>query len=153
MPKGVQLSHGNLFRSGRLITETFLWEAADRFFAFGGLDCMSGLRNATIAPVHVGASVIIPAEISINNLFNIAAAVAENQVTILGCNPAMLHQFVKHKDKIGSHLKTVKTLICTGNKLSDSLRIAFLIMRTVNFLSPTISPKLLIMKSLCGVRK
>lgn len=125
VPKGVQLSHGNLLRSGRLITETFLWEAADRFFAFGGLDSMSGLRNATIAPVNVGASVVIPAEISINNLFNIAEAVAENHVTILGCNPAMLHQFVKHKDKIGSHLKTVKTLICTGNKLSDSLRTAF----------------------------
>jgi acyl-coenzyme A synthetase/AMP-(fatty) acid ligase len=125
VPKGVEISHGNLFRSGRLITETFLWEAEDRFFAFGGLDSMSGLRNATIAPVHVGASVIIPAEISTSNLFNIAEAIADNRVSILGCNPAMLHQFVKHKEKIGDQLTTVKTLMCTGNNLNNSLRTEF----------------------------
>jgi len=125
IPKGVQLSHGNLYRSGRLITETFLWEPEDRFLAFGGLDSMSGLRNATIAPTHVGASVVIPAEGSGNNLFNIVEEVAQNKVTIFGCNPAMLHQLVKHKDKIGSQLKSVKTLICTGNKLSKSLRADF----------------------------
>ena len=125
IPKGVQLSHGNLYRSGRLITETFCWEAEDRFLAFGGLDSMSGLRNATIAPAHVGASVVIPTEASGNNLFTIVEDVAQNKVTILGCNPAMLHQLVKHKDKIGSQLKSVKTLICTGNKLSDTLRADF----------------------------
>ena len=125
IPKGVQLSHGNLYRSGRLITETFCWEAEDRFLAFGGLDSMSGLRNATIAPAHVGASVVIPTEASGNNLFTIVEDVAENKVTILGCNPAMLHQLVKHTNKIGSQLKSVKTLICTGNKLSDTLRTDF----------------------------
>ena len=125
IPKGVQLSHGNLYRSGRLITETFLWEAEDRFLAFGGLDSMSGLRNATIAPAHVGASVVIPTEGIGNNLFTIVEDVDQNKVTILGCNPAMLHQLVKHKDKIGSQLNSVKTLICTGNKLSDTLRADF----------------------------
>ncbi len=125
IPKGVELSHGNLFRSGRLITETFLWEMGDRFFAFGGLDSMSGLRNATIAPALAGSSVVIPKEISLNNLFNIAEAIAENRITILGCNPAMLHQFVKHKDKIGSQLKSIKALICTGNQLNESLRAGF----------------------------
>ncbi len=124
-PKGVQLSHGNLYRSGRLITETFCWEAEDRFLAFGGLDSMSGLRNATIAPAHVGASVVIPTEGTGNNLFNIVEDVAQNKVTILGCNPAMLHQLVKHTNKIGSQLKSVKTLICTGNKLSNTLRADF----------------------------
>lgn len=125
IPKGVQLSHGNLYRSGRLITETFCWEAEDRFLAFGGLDSMSGLRNATIAPAHVGASVVIPTEGSGNNLFTIVEDVAQNKVTILGCNPAMLHQLVKHRDKIGSQLQSVKTLICTGNKLSNTLRADF----------------------------
>lgn len=125
VPKGVELSHGNLFRSGRLITETFLWETEDRFFALGGLDSMSGLRNATIAPVHAGSGVVIPGESSLSNLFTIAEAMAENKITILGVNPAMLHQLVKHKDKIGSQLKTIKTLMCTGNKLSDSLRANF----------------------------
>ncbi|CAN5621568.1 hypothetical protein BH11BAC5_BH11BAC5_32570 [soil metagenome] len=125
VPKGVELSHGNLFRSGRLITETFLWETEDRFFALGGLDSMSGLRNATIAPVHAGSGIVVPGESALSNLFTITEAIAENRITILGCNPAMLHQLVKHKDKIGSQLKTLKTLICTGNKLSDSLRADF----------------------------
>lgn len=124
-PKGVQLSQGNLFRSGRLITETFFWEMEDRFFAFGGLDTMSGLRNATIAPVHVGARVIVPSKIAVTNLFNITELIAENCVTILGCNPAMLHQLVKYKDKIRNQLDTVKRLICTGNTLNNSLRLTF----------------------------
>ncbi len=124
-PKGVQLCQGNLFRSGSLITETFLWEKEDRFIAIGGLDSMSGLRNATIAPAHVGSTVIVPTEMLVGNLFAIAETIAENKVTILGCNPAMLHQLVKHKPKIGNQLNTVKTLMCTGNYLSNSLREAF----------------------------
>ncbi|MEL6255142.1 MAG: class I adenylate-forming enzyme family protein [Bacteroidota bacterium] len=122
MPKGVQLSHGNLFRSGRLITETFQWEEDDRLFAIGGLESMSGLRNTIIAPLHVGASVVVPQAKLIGNLFGIAEAVEESKATVMSSNPALLHQFAKYAEKIRGQLDSIRCLICTGNALSQSLR-------------------------------
>jgi acyl-coenzyme A synthetase/AMP-(fatty) acid ligase/SAM-dependent methyltransferase len=122
IPKGVQLSHGNLFRSGRLITENFHWTTNDRFFALGGLESMSGLRNSAIAALHIGASVVIPKESSSTNLFGITESVNLSKATIMGSNPALLRQLLKYKDKIRGQLDSIKTLICTGNKLSTILR-------------------------------
>lgn len=122
MPKGVQLSHGNLFRSGRLITETFQWEEEDRLLAIGGLESMSGLRNTVIAPLHVGASVVLPGSNTMGNLFGIAEAVEESKATVLSSNPALLHQFAKYAEKIRGQLDSIRSLICTGNALSQSLR-------------------------------
>lgn len=125
IPKGVELTHGNLYRSGRLITETFHWNEKDRFFALGGLEAMSGLRNSTIAALHVGASVVIPSENTLTNLFAITEAISKSQSSILGSNPAFLRQTIKYKDKIRGQLDSIKTLICTGNKLSNTLREEF----------------------------
>ena len=122
IPKGVQLSHGNLYRSGRLITETFHWKGSDRFFALGGLEGMSGLRNSSVASLHVGSAVVIPEESSIGNLFAITENIQSSQATILGSNPAFLRQVVKYKDKIRTQLDSITTLICTGNQLSETLR-------------------------------
>ncbi len=124
-PKGVQLSHGNLFRSGRLITETFHWKESDRFFALGSLESMSGLRNSSISGLNVGSSIVIPKENSTTNLFAITEAIELSQSTIMGSNPAFLRQVIKYKDKIRGQLDSIQTLICTGNKLSDHLRIEF----------------------------
>lgn len=121
-PKGVQLSQGNLYRSGRLITETFHWTKDDRFFAIGGLDGMSGLRNSSVSCLHIGASVVVPKEESVKNLFAITDSIESSQATILGSNPTLLRQVVKYKDKIRSQLDSLKILICTGNKLSNALR-------------------------------
>jgi acyl-coenzyme A synthetase/AMP-(fatty) acid ligase len=121
-PKGVQLSHENLFRSGRLITETFHWKENDRFFALGGLEAMSGLRNSAISGLHVGSSVVIPKEDSATNLFTITEAIEVSQSTIMGSNPALLRQAIKFKDKIRGQLDSIKILICTGNKVSNQLR-------------------------------
>ena len=124
-PKGVQLSHGNLYRSGRHITETFHWKAIDRFFALGGLESMSGLRNASISALHVGAAVVIPKENTKTNLFAITESIAASNSTILASNPAFLRQTIKYKDKIRGQLDTIQTLMCTGNILSLDLRTAF----------------------------
>lgn len=124
-PKGVQLSHGNLYRSGRLITETFFWKANDRFFALGGLDAMSGLRNSSVAGLNVGSAVVIPKEEEITNLFAITESIESSQSTIMGSNPAFLRQVIKYKDKIRGQLDSLKILICTGNKLTNELRDEF----------------------------
>jgi acyl-coenzyme A synthetase/AMP-(fatty) acid ligase/SAM-dependent methyltransferase len=122
VPKGVMLSQGNLFRSGQTIVESFHWDEKDRYFSLGGLDSMSGLRNTTISPLHVGASVIIPEEENTNNVFTIADSISNNNATIIGSNPALLRLFVKHKDKLKGLLNSIKTLICTGNNLNLQLR-------------------------------
>jgi acyl-coenzyme A synthetase/AMP-(fatty) acid ligase len=124
-PKGVILSHGNLFRSGRLISETFEWESQDRYFALGGLESMSGLRNSVVVPLLIGASVVVPKEDTINNVFGITEAIEESKATFLGSNPSFLRQLVNYSDRIENQLDSIKTIICTGNKLSDSLRKSF----------------------------
>jgi len=124
-PKGVALSHGNLFRSGRLISETFHWESKDRFFGLGGLESMSGLRNSVVVPLLVGASVVVPKENTLNNVFGITESIANSRATFLGSNPSFLRQLVDYRDRIDRQLDSVKTIICTGNKLSDSLRRSF----------------------------
>lgn len=125
VPKGVQLSHGNLHRSGQSIADTFNWGEEDRFFAMGGLDTMSGLRNAAVAALHVGASVVIPRQNAIGNLFSIAEEINESQASVMGSNPSLLRQLVKHAGKIEGQLGSVKTLMCTGNNLTDTLRADF----------------------------
>lgn len=122
LPKGVPLSHANLYRSGRQITETFHWEKTDLFFAFGGLDSMSGLRNALIAPLHVGAGIVVPKETSLQSLLLITEAIDESKASILGANPAMINQLVKFSTKIKWQLNSLRILMCTGNKLSLALR-------------------------------
>ena len=125
LAKGVLLSHGNLFRSGRLISETFFWEKEDRFFGLGGLESMSGLRNSTISALHVGASVVVPKELPMHNLFGISEAIAESSASILGANPSFFRQVVKFSDRIREQLDSLRTVICTGNKLSEALRSDF----------------------------
>ncbi len=125
IPKGVSLSHGNLFRSGRLISETFHWEADDRYFALGGLESMSGLRNSVVVPLQVGASVVVPKEGAMNNVFGLTESIAQSKATFLGSNPSFLRQLVDFSDRIDNQLDSLKTIICTGNKLSDSLRKSF----------------------------
>ncbi len=125
IPKGVQLAHGNLYRSGRLITETFHWTSKDAFFALGGLEIMSGLRNSAIAPLHIGASVVIPSEMAVSSVFGVAEAIEESQATILGSNPAMLRQLVKFEYRVKRQLQSIKKVICTGNNLTQELRKTF----------------------------
>lgn len=125
IPKGVSLSHGNLFRSGRIVSEIFHCESKDRFFVLGGLESMSGLRNSVVVPLQVGGSVIVPKEDLLNNVFGITESIATSRATFLGSNPSFLRQLVNYHDRIDRQLDSIKTIICTSNKLSDSLRKSF----------------------------
>lgn len=126
VPKGVKLPHGNLIRSGRLITETFHWNTEDRFFCLGTLNTMSGLRNSTISSLHVGGSIVIPKASDLKNSLLICEAIHQSQASILGSNPTFINQLVKYKPKIKGQINSIKTIICTGNLLSNTLRAQFL---------------------------
>lgn len=124
-PKGVKLSHGHLIRSGRLITESFHWRSKDRFYSLGSLNTMSGLRNSSVSSLHVGGCVIIPHESDLANIITIAESIHQSKASILGSNPTFLRQLVNYKSKIKGLLNSVELVICTGNKLSQSLREEF----------------------------
>lgn len=126
LPKGVELSHGNLIRSGRLITESFQWNENDKFYNIGTLNTMSGIRNSSISSLHVGSSVIIPQESTLENIIAISESVNKTKATILGSNPTLLRQLVNYKTKIKGQINSIRLVICTGNALKDNLRDAFL---------------------------
>lgn len=124
-PKGVMLSHAQLVRSSRLVTESFHWQTGDRFFAVGELDSMSGLRNACFAPLEVGSSVILPTATSKSNLFGICESIAQHRATILGTTPALLNQMVKFERRVRADLVSLRQVICTGSALSVKLKKTF----------------------------
>jgi acyl-coenzyme A synthetase/AMP-(fatty) acid ligase len=120
-PKGVPLSQGHLYRSGRLITETFHWTEKDRFLALGGLGYMSGLRNSCIAPLLSGTTVVVPDNSASQHAFGIAEAIDLHRVSILAANPALYRQFVQYKDRLGRQLRSLTCVMCTGSHLTEVL--------------------------------
>lgn len=122
LPKGVQLTQGNLYRSGQNIVNHFNWNETDIFFAYGGLETMSGFRNATIAPLFNGTGIAVPGADVMDNLFTLINSLEESRSTIFSCNPALLGQLVKHEATVAGQLNHVKTLMCTGNMLTEKLR-------------------------------
>ncbi len=125
IPKLVSLSQGNLFRSGKIIAENFQWEKSDRYFAFAGLETMSGLRNTCISPLIYGTSIIISNSELKQNTFSLAEAVLSSKATIISTNPVLLRQFVTHHNRIGNYLASLRLVMCTGSELTDELRKEF----------------------------
>lgn len=124
-PKGVPLTHGQLCRSSRLVTETFKWTKEDRFLAVGNLDSMSGLRNSTSAAVDVGAAVIVPAPIHRQSGSSMSEAVAAGQASVLTASPSLLRQWVQYDRRVAMHLRSLRLVMSTGSSLTIELRRAF----------------------------
>ncbi|GAB4040289.1 AMP-binding protein [Spirosoma gilvum] len=124
-PKGVPLTHGQLCRSGRLMTETFGWDKTDRFLATGNLDAMSGLRNVTSAVAEVGAAVVIPSLVHRQSGEGLAKAIAAGQATLVATNPSLLRQWVQYDRRVASNLHSLRLVMSTGSALSTDLRQAF----------------------------
>ncbi|WP_080054749.1 class I adenylate-forming enzyme family protein [Spirosoma aerolatum] len=124
-PKGVPLTHGQLYRSGRLITETFHWDKSDRFLATGNLDAMSGLRHATSAPAEIGAAVVIPTAAQRQSGVGLAEAIAAGQATLLATNPSLLRQWLQYNERVVTNLRALRLVMSTGSPLSIDLRQAF----------------------------
>lgn len=125
VPKGVPLTHGQLYRSSRLVTETFGWEQTDRFFAVGDADAMSGLRNAALAPLEVGASVIIPGTADKQHAAALADGLARSGATLVAASPALLRQWVQLGRRVAGDLRTLRLAMSTGSLLTPALRTEF----------------------------
>ncbi|MCB0641135.1 MAG: acyl--CoA ligase, partial [Phaeodactylibacter sp.] len=124
-PKGVPLSQGHLYRSARLITETFEWEATDRFLAISDLDSMSGLRNACFAPLEVGATLLLPKPERQQNAFALAEIIGEQAATIIGGTPPLFRHFLNFAGRVKQQLDRLRLCLCTGSPLHPELRQGF----------------------------
>lgn len=125
LPKGVPLTHGQLYRSSRLVTETFGWEQTDRFFAVGDADAMSGLRNAALAPLEIGASVVIPGTADRQQAVALADGMARSGATLVAASPALLRQWVQLGRRVAGDLRTLRLAMSTGSLLTPVLRTEF----------------------------
>lgn len=124
-PKGVVLSHGHLVRSARLMTESFFWNEADRFYGLGDLDSMSGLRNSCIATVESGAGLIIPARESKFNARTIAESIGTTSASIIAVSPSLLNGFLQNKEMAKRFISSLRLVLSTGSQLSMALKSSF----------------------------
>jgi acyl-coenzyme A synthetase/AMP-(fatty) acid ligase len=122
-PKGIPLTHAQLIRSGRLMTETYSWKKTDRYFALGGLETMSGLRQATVCIAESGACCVIPEKGK--DLHQLNQSILLENITILTANPSFFKQFLlsaRGEHQFSPLHHSIRLALCTGNALPADLR-------------------------------
>lgn len=126
-PKGVPLSHGALFRSSRSICVTYGWRPEDRALVMGEPHVMSGLRNALVAPLHVGAATVLPTSSAREHPLAALDLVRSEGVTLLNVSPAFLSVVLRGGERAMRFLSAspLRSVLCTGSPLSAALRERF----------------------------
>jgi len=125
-PKGVVLSHGALYRSGRLVRDLFDWRSDDILLSLGDMHAMSGLRNPGTATLHAGCSFLMTAPALRSNLFALAECIRKHRCTQLSTVPAAIRELVQFKDRIpASSLGSLRSVQSAGSVLTQPLLDAF----------------------------
>ncbi len=122
-PKGIPLSHAQLIRSGRVMTETYHWKKTDRYFAIGGLETMSGLRQATACIAESGACCVLPGKGK--DIYQFVQIIIQENITILTANPSFYKQLLlaaRDPLQISPLHHSIRLALCTGNALPAELR-------------------------------
>lgn len=122
LPKGIPVSNGRLFRSAELVSKQFDWDEDDRFISKGNIGSMSGLRNSVVVPLFKGSATLVTAH---QNLFALGEMIRKYEVSILGANPALLSQLIRHQERFKEFLRPLKKVLCTGNNLTGLLKQSF----------------------------
>ncbi len=118
-PKGIPISHAQLIRSGRLMTETYHWKKTDRYFGLGGLEAMSGLRHATVSIAEAGACCVIGMKQA--TIYDHLQTILDEKITIVTANPVFFRQLLlSAKGRLFQ--KSVRLALSTGNQLTSELK-------------------------------
>lgn len=126
VPKGIVLSQGALYRSGKLLATTYEWREEDILFSPGNLNTMSGLRNPAIAILHVGASCLVSTPKSQEGPLNLVECIHNHQVTILSTIPLSLKILKEYSTQIEKEkLFSLRFILSTGSPLSVDLSSSF----------------------------
>ena len=124
-PKGVLLTHGQLFQSATNMVKSYLLSDKDSYLSIGHLDSMSGLRNACLVTASAGGSCVMPSQNDRNNLSSLLEGIYESNISFLVASPSLLNQFLSKKE-VKNRLAKVKTVLSTGSNLSSHLKEHFL---------------------------
>lgn len=120
-PKGIRLTHGALFKSGKSFASSYEWTPEDKVMMITGLDSMSGLRNIAIASVCSSSTIVIPAFSESNATLSVIEGIATAEASVLTCTPALIKQFIHLGSRIKTDIKSLRQVLCTGGNLSTTL--------------------------------
>jgi radical SAM protein with 4Fe4S-binding SPASM domain len=125
-PKGVVLSHGALYRSGRLMASSYGWKKEDRFLGLADLHTMSGLRNPAVAAVHAGCSIVVSQQSVRSNGVTVAECIRRNGISLMSTVPAMIRQLNNLHTKVShTDLTSLRMILCTGSSLPAAVKETF----------------------------
>jgi len=92
-PRGVELTHGSLVRTARVLAGTYRIGRADRLLSLADLHTVSGLRNPLVLGVLAGAACVLPRGAERRDPAAAAGLCRRAGVTVLTTVPACLRAF------------------------------------------------------------
>ncbi len=116
--KGVQLTHGALYRTSSYVSKLYEFTDKDVLFNTGDPHTMSALRNACIVPLHTGARVIFATHEQKETPATMLQLCLEQKATVISTVPAFIHyinQYKKLRTRFG--LPSLRAVLCTGTTL------------------------------------
>ncbi|PWC52355.1 AMP-binding protein [Azospirillum sp. TSO22-1] len=112
-PKGVELTHGALVRTARLLAETYGIRAGDRVLTLAEGHSVSGLRNPLVLTALTGAAAVLPAGAERRRPAAAVELCRRAGVSVLSTVPACL----KALAAAGQPLEGLRLILCTGAPL------------------------------------
>jgi acyl-CoA synthetase (AMP-forming)/AMP-acid ligase II len=121
-PKGVCLSQASLLYTGQQLAESFSWKSGDRVLTLGPLHTMSGLRNAAVAVLFPGASLVLPGA-GIVHPPRLLKILEECSVTQVCTVPALLTSLASARELLSTEPRPDRLLqiIYTGYSLAEKI--------------------------------
>lgn len=116
VPKGVCHSRGNILRSAQLFVEHFELTEHDLLLCLAPAHTMSGFRSLILPSIqtrHVHKQ---------QSFLSLVHQISEIQATVVLCGPIFIKQLAEWSDRLKSHMKGVRGLLCTGAKLQSEDR-------------------------------
>ncbi|MBP9674678.1 MAG: AMP-binding protein [Bacteriovoracaceae bacterium] len=114
-PKGVEISHGSLYRGATTLAQTYQLTSQDVICCPGGLHTMSGLRNTCVLPLKVGAQLVTPHPRHFVHPKTASQVCLRDQITVLSAVPAFIQTLRTASQKINFY--PLKKILCTGATL------------------------------------
>ncbi len=116
--KGVVLSHGALYRSGKSMAQIFDWRESDTLLNLAGMHTMSGFRNPCFSALHSGTTISVPEPGLADHPVAVAETIRSGKITLLFCVPTFLDRLYAQKSRLApGALSSLQRIMCTGSPL------------------------------------
>ncbi|MBP2295391.1 class I adenylate-forming enzyme family protein [Azospirillum rugosum] len=116
-PKAVELSHGSLVRTARLLAGVCALTAEDRLLTLAEFHTVSGLRNPLLLAAAAGATTVLPTAAERAHPRRLADLCARERVTVLGAVPAALKGLAAASGIESGALGSLRLVTSTGAEL------------------------------------